>query len=394
MAMGIKRNHEEFVREIEEKFGDVYEFLTEYSGIDNHIKIVHKKCGHTWSTKASYLLNPKNIEKEACPKCNKNVLDTQRFTERVFSLVGDEYVVLGECLSGTKPIRMKHNTLDCQHEYTTKPSYFINNNSRCPICRNKTTVEELKQAVFESLGGSYTVIGEYINSSTKIKVLHNNCGDLIEILPNSLLKEYEKCSNLKCSKITNKYNFSDKVLKKYGDEYIALEDYIDSGTKIRFKHNKKGCGKVFVGSPKHFLYGKTSCPCNHTSSRGEKKISKILKESNTLFKKEFVLSECTDEGFLRFDFALFNSDGSLYCLLEYDGSQHFMPVDFAGRGEDWADDQFKKIQERDGIKNQYCITNNIPLIRIPYWEFDNVEIIISKLINYNDLSLIKHFLVA
>ena len=33
----------------------------------------------------------------------------------------------------------------------------------------------------------------------------------------------------------------------------------------------------------------------------------------------------------------------------------------------WTDTLFKR-QQRDKIKNQYCISNNIPLYRIPYWE--------------------------
>ena len=31
-----------------------------------------------------------------------------------------------------------------------------------------------------------------------------------------------------------------------------------------------------------------------------------------------------------------------------------------------AEEQFKKTQEHDKYKNQWCKNNNIPLIRIPY----------------------------
>ena len=30
------------------------------------------------------------------------------------------------------------------------------------------------------------------------------------------------------------------------------------------------------------------------------------------------------------------------------------------------------------IKNDYCSINNINLIRIPYWEFENIENIINQ----------------
>ena len=38
-----------------------------------------------------------------------------------------------------------------------------------------------------------------------------------------------------------------------------------------------------------------------------------------------------------------------------------------------AIEQMKNTQQRDQIKTQYCKDNNIPLIRIPYWEKDNME---------------------
>ena len=36
---------------------------------------------------------------------------------------------------------------------------------------------------------------------------------------------------------------------------------------------------------------------------------------------------------------------------------------------------------RDTIKNDYCKKNNINLIRIPYWEFDNIEKILNRELN-------------
>ena len=31
------------------------------------------------------------------------------------------------------------------------------------------------------------------------------------------------------------------------------------------------------------------------------------------------------------------------------------------------------------IKTNYCLEHNIKLIRIPYWEYDNIEIILNNL---------------
>ena len=44
-------------------------------------------------------------------------------------------------------------------------------------------------------------------------------------------------------------------------------------------------------------------------------------------------------------------------------------------------DEFAKGYVRDDIKNVYCIENNIKLIRIPYWEKENLEEIILNELN-------------
>jgi len=41
---------------------------------------------------------------------------------------------------------------------------------------------------------------------------------------------------------------------------------------------------------------------------------------------------------------------------------------------------FKNTQINDSIKTQYCVDNNIKLIRIPYWKFKNIPNILKILI--------------
>ena len=75
----------------------------------------------------------------------------------------------------------------------------------------------------------------------------------------------------------------------------------------------------------------------------------------------------------------------IYCpdynlAIEYQGKQHYEPVDFAGKGDEWAKYQFKVGQQRDNIKRQYCQQNNIKLIEIPYWDYDNIDNIVKQII--------------
>lgn len=76
---------------------------------------------------------------------------------------------------------------------------------------------------------------------------------------------------------------------------------------------------------------------------------------------------------LRFDFAVLSSTGEICILIEYDGEQHFIAKDFFG-----GEKGLRRTQERDTLKNNYCIENNIPLIRVPYTSYNDIEEILDK----------------
>lgn len=42
------------------------------------------------------------------------------------------------------------------------------------------------------------------------------------------------------------------------------------------------------------------------------------------------------------------------------------------------DKEFKLTQIRDKIKNKFCEENNINLLRIPYWELDNIKKVLDE----------------
>lgn len=108
----------------------------------------------------------------------------------------------------------------------------------------------------------------------------------------------------------------------------------------------------------HRLGETLSCGC--LNSRGEYLIGKILTENNIFYEKEKTFDNCflIDEKHpSRFDFYVNNK-----YIIEYDGFQHFS-YDISG----WNTyENYIKTKKRDKIKNEYCIKNNIPLIRIPY----------------------------
>ena len=82
----------------------------------------------------------------------------------------------------------------------------------------KKTNEEFKKEVHDLVENEYTVLGEYINNSTKIKIKHNKCDYEYEVRPRDFLQGYRcpKCNESKGEKIISKW--LDKNLIKYEKE--------------------------------------------------------------------------------------------------------------------------------------------------------------------------------
>ena len=98
-------------------------------------------------------------------------------------------------------------------------------------------------------------------------------------------------------------------------------------------------------------------------SKYEDSVIKILKEARIGFFKEKTFSDLR-HGLFRFDFYIPNLQGAP-AIVEVDGEQHFKPI--------YGRQSFLKGQEHDRRKNSYCLANNIPLYRIPYWEIKNLR---------------------
>lgn len=71
---------------------------------------------------------------------------------------------------------------------------------------------------------------------------------------------------------------------------------------------------------------------------------------------------------LSVDFAIFDKDGSVRCFLEYDGEMHSQPVKHYG-----GEKNLEACRARDERKNKMCEALGIPLVRIPYTDYDKID---------------------
>ena len=107
--------------------------------------------------------------------------------------------------------------------------------------------------------------------------------------------------------------------------------------------------------------------CGHVTSLGEAKIQGILDDRKIQYKKQFIFKDLKSSkgGCLKFDFAILAPDGSIKCLIEYQGIQHFQ-----------AKNNFGKLQrdETDSLKRNYCKQHGIRLYEIRYDEDIDYEL--------------------
>lgn len=109
-------------------------------------------------------------------------------------------------------------------------------------------------------------------------------------------------------------------------------------------------------------------------SNGEEYIGKYLLDNRIAFEKQKKFVDCKCNRTLRFDFYI----PFINAVIEYQGIQHFKPIDFFG-GEIALND----TKKRDDIKRKYCELHNINYFAISYLE--NIEVALNKILSNEDI---------
>lgn len=365
-----KLTNQEFLNKLYGIKGNEYTPLEEYKGARTKIRIKHNTCGRVFET------TPDNIYNGGCIKCGyesmkkKQRKTNREFLEEIELLTKDEYTFIDEYINNTAKLKIKHNI--CGHIYKVTPRDFLSG-SRCPNCKSKRisesntlTHDKYMKMLDEVLEPEFKVLNEYKNARTKLEIKHEKCGLTYKVAPHKILNgsRCPICSFVEMGKEKSKPHsvFVDEIYEMVGKEYEVLGEYKNNYTKILMKHTK--CGSEFYVTPDSILRG-TGCPrCKE--SRGEKEISKILKRYKISNVPQYKFDDCIYKDRLSFDFAL-TDNSKVICLIEYQGIQHYKPVEIFGGEEIYLIQRVK-----DDIKRLYANNNRIPLIEIPY-HTENIE---------------------
>ncbi len=101
------------------------------------------------------------------------------------------------------------------------------------------------------------------------------------------------------------------------------------------------------------------------ASRGEIKIEDILKMAGLPFEEEYIFPDLVSSSGrpLRFDFCVFDDNGDIDFLIEYQGIQHYEPKSKFGGARGLFRQKYNDEQKRI-----YCKEHGYKLVIIPYQE--------------------------
>jgi hypothetical protein len=257
------------------------------------------------------------------------------------------------------PIHGKFTILASEHIYKKGGC------KKCYLLKRTKTIDKFIEDSKIVHGDKYDYsLSVYVNWKTELKIICPKHG-VFEQRPAHHVSLKQGCPKCKIEQQTlTKEEFIIKSKLIHGDKYnYSLVDYINNSSKVIILCPKHG---EFKQTPINHLKGNGCEKCK--TSKGEIKIINYLEKHNIKYVYQNKFEDCKNIRKLVFDFYL--PDYNL--CIEYDGVQHFKEVkNFGGKKG------YDNIKKRDIIKNNYCLINNIFLLRIKYT--DNVE---EKLIDY------------
>ena len=221
------------------------------------------------------------------------------------------------------------------------------------------TYEKVKEYIEEF--GHKLLSDEYKNNYTKLLV---QCplGHKYEVTFNSFKDSNSRCPY--CSgKVKHSYEYVKDYIESFGYKLLS-DEYKNSRTKLLVE-----CPNGHIWETKYNSFQQGSrCPiCN--VSKGEQRIIDWLNKNNIeyIYEKTFEELLGINNGLLSYDFYL----PKYNLLIEYQGNYH------DGTAGNQSEKELETQQEHDRRKRLYTRKNNIQLLEIWYWDFENIEKILS-----------------
>lgn len=255
----------------------------------------------------------------------------------------------------------------------------------CPMCGKETKAFKKRKDI-DSFIKEANLIHNYKYDYSLIKEINNRHNDRIQIIcPEHGVFEQRAAVHLKghgCQKCGGyipwtKDGFCEKANSVHNNKYdYSKIDYKGVETKVCIICPIHG---EFWQTPHTHLNG-SGCPHCKTS-KGESCILSILQKYRIQYDYQYKIHN--DKKSFVIDFCIKNNE-KLY-FIEYNGKQHYEPIEFFG-----GEEAFALQTKRDYDVRAYCLNNNIELLEISYeLPFEEIE---KTLIEHFNKWKISYFL--
>lgn len=241
-------------------------------------------------------------------------------------------------------------------------SHFRKSKKPCGYCNGRLRDTSEAQKLVKN--PNIIFLSEYLGSEKPIKCKCLKCNnEWISNRPIDLFRREDGCpfcSVLKRGRHKTHESFVTD-LSLVNPNIDVIGQYTGSHKLIKCKCKKDGY--EWESYACNLLNGSAGCPlCNH--SVGEKELIEFLNTIGVNHKEQVIFPGCKDIKPLKFD--SYDVDNNI--AFEFQGEQHYYPVDFSNNDPEEAKKQYEALRKRDEIKKEYCFNNNIKLVCIPYWK--------------------------
>ena len=323
-----------------------------------------------------------------CKECNPKKKYTFEDRIKIMKEVNPDIKLLSQ-FKKNGDFWIKYNC-SCGNENQEKIWEHLREGAKCMSCSGlrfmdfNERVEKLKE-----VNPTITLLDHYIDDkgNTKCKYICG-CGEE-NVADYQHLRIGGSCFKCGVKKTSEYFKFTldeikSKLFEINTDIEIIDDTYVNSKTKIKCRC--KLDGHIFKIDWESLRTG-SGCPkCNTT--RGERKITLYLDNN----KVEYVHFKQFDDLYgisgyrkLVYDFYLPNHN----TLIEFDGVFHFQPIILSKNKTqekiDKSEKDFEKRKYHDKLKDDYAIKNNIKIIRIDYLNYNNIDEILKKELNSDEI---------
>lgn len=263
---------------------------------------------------------------------------------------------------------------ECHGEFECSVSKMkLKKDGKCPICRGYGKTHEMFVKQVALIDDSIEIISKYSSTNEKVKCRCKKCNRIWETFPQKLLmgNGCDKCKreDARLSFLQEHGEITINKLKNFYPDIEFVSDY--NGYKNEIECKCKKCNHSFSVRVDTLLKHKRDnvCPKCAPQYYMEDKVIRTLEEWDYTVTRQKKFEDCTYISELKFDGYI---EGFNTCV-EYDGQGHYKPIQWGNISKEEAEKEFEKNKIRDKIKDEYCKEKGIKLIRIPYWESENIE---------------------